>query len=178
MSRLNHDCRQNCCFHYYDRLGVLVLIARRTIMEGEELMYSYFPNSKYKIRIKKLRMSFNIICDCYMCRDEGKDMRDAYDDMLKYHQEISQYMEQGNSNQAMITGKMLLALYKKYDESSSACYSVCFELYQCAITKRSTFNEGKELIKMAYDYIRKHIGDDDDDTVKNVRRFLDSTCDS
>eukprot|EP00919_Chromeraceae_sp_WS-2016_P044660 GHVR01106565.1.p1 GENE.GHVR01106565.1~~GHVR01106565.1.p1 ORF type:complete len:348 (+),score=60.19 GHVR01106565.1:39-1082(+) len=174
MARINHDCRGNCDQNYSIRLGVQILVARRTIMEGEEFTFNYFRRFTYEDRIKKLRNVFNFICDCYMCRDTGKDMRDDYDNMIKYDEEIYLYIKQNNFLRATIIGKMLLELYKKHEESSVAIYRTCLDIYQCAITRQITFEEGKLFAREAYDNIRNFVGDDDDDDVTSMRHFAEN----
>eukprot|EP00919_Chromeraceae_sp_WS-2016_P015014 GHVR01035327.1.p1 GENE.GHVR01035327.1~~GHVR01035327.1.p1 ORF type:complete len:335 (+),score=52.86 GHVR01035327.1:42-1046(+) len=175
MSRVNHDCKGNCDHYYSYRLGVKILVARRAIMEGEELNFTYCGDTgvrdTHSIRKKKLQRKFGFTCDCYVCRDVGREMRKEFDRMVELDNAISEYASSGNIRTALMTGKILLGLYEKHEESSIMFRRTYYDLYQSAITQEATVGAAKMFIREAYANIRDFIGDDDDDNVESMRKY-------
>eukprot|EP00919_Chromeraceae_sp_WS-2016_P044656 GHVR01106561.1.p1 GENE.GHVR01106561.1~~GHVR01106561.1.p1 ORF type:complete len:204 (+),score=35.78 GHVR01106561.1:444-1055(+) len=172
MSRVNHDCIGNSDHYYSARLGVKLLIAKKTINEGEEINFNYCVKLKYKDRINQLNIKFNFKCDCNIC--EGKshiDMREDYDRMVQFDDDIYKYVDNDNINMAIKSGKKLISLFDKYDESSVSYHRTYFDLYQCALLHKITLKEAFLFIQKAYEYLKIFIEDDYDDYVKTMKNY-------
>lgn len=74
ISMFNHSCNPNIRNRFNN--GELLVYARRSIAEGDEIFNCYGPNDKLNARKERqelLKQQYHFQCNCLSCIDSDKD---------------------------------------------------------------------------------------------------------
>jgi hypothetical protein len=110
-SRVNHDCIGNTSHTYNANKGFIMLVAARTIDEGEEITYCYYglaSKESFEKRKQTLSAQFGFICGCSVCTDVT--VENKITEIFKYE---SILITSGIGISALVAGQKLVALYEE-----------------------------------------------------------------
>lgn len=173
MSRVNHDCVGNSDHYFNTRCGVKILVASRTIRRGEEIAFCYASNSPSTAERKRtLQQHYKFNCTCPTCQD--KDAEAELDRMQELDHSILELGSMGRVEQAIRKGQLLLQLYDKYNASSQSYHRTYYDMFQVAVTKRSTLKDAKLYIRKAHEAVSSYVSDDQEESVVKMKGFVDS----
>jgi hypothetical protein len=149
-SRVNHDCIGNSHHAYDDEKGLILLVANHAIPAGDEITYSYTFQTLHAKASRLHETSWFFKCACRACREP--EIAQKLDQMITYDEQLTAFGKRGMTTDGT---RVALDLIKLYDEfqCSSYFYSRAYsDLYQMAITRRETFNQGVVFIKLAFEH--------------------------
>ena len=170
-SRVNHDCIGNSN-HYYDpALKLKLLVANHAIPAGSEVTFSYASTVSPLERAMRLRVR-GFKCDCLACRDPaiGAELGRAH----QLDESILQLGSMGNAAQAIRAGELLIKIYDKFQESDRVYARTYYDLYQIAITKKSSVKLGSKYIRQAYTHALRFYGREEAEEVRKYKNFVDN----
>lgn len=173
LSRVNHHCLGNSNHRYLDNRNVKILVANRTIEEGEEINFSYTP-SKFDAMMRRamLQMNYKFACRCSVCTNP--DLAAELERMKDLDDAILSLGSHGRVEHAMQKGKALIKLYDKHGMSSWLYQRTYYDLYQVAITKRKTYSQGVKFIKKSYEAALAFTSDPQYCSVVQMKGFANS----
>lgn len=172
MSRVNHDCVGNSDHVYEDDRAVMILVANKDINTGEEITFSYRFGSTLERR-SCLQKDYNFDCQCTICRGP-LELQESFDRIEVLDREILFHAQNARVDKALKCGKSLISLYDQFHQSSFRYYRTYYDLFQCAITTRRTFNDGVFFIKKAHEHSLAFFSDKENEQVKKMKKFADS----
>jgi len=156
-SRINHDCVGNSSHTYIKEQDLMVLVANTDLPAGSEVTFSYVSNTKtQKERVQRLCETYNFVCTCAAC--ENPIISAQIDEMAELDERIFEYGAAGEIEEALQAGKSLLSLYGELKVSSHLYARTYYDMFQIAICKRSTLEEGLEFIRKAVEADEAYFG--------------------
>uniref|UniRef100_A0A6A7G741 Uncharacterized protein n=1 Tax=Hirondellea gigas TaxID=1518452 RepID=A0A6A7G741_9CRUS len=170
MSRVNHDCVGNTLHHYVDSQGVKILVASHEILAGDEITFSY--TDIVRGRRTFLAQKFDFSCGCLACTDPsiGNLLLRA----KELDQKIIQLGSSGNFAGSIRAGKSLLRIYDSLQSSPKMYLRTYYDMFQMAITKRSTLQDGIKYMKRAMQFALEFYGEQlkNDEIVTQYAKYL------
>jgi len=170
-SRVNHDCIGNADHYYVPDLKLMLLVAKCAIPAGTEVTFSYAGSASSTQRGMMLRAR-GFQCTCTACQDPA--IASELDRALELDQKILSFGSFGNVGQAIRAGESLIKLHDKFHASDRLYSRVYYDLFQIAITKKSSVKLGSKYILQAYTHALRFYGREEDEEVKRLKRFVDS----
>lgn len=170
MSRVNHDCMGNADHNYLEKQDVKILVASRSIQEGEEITISYVCGEGTDERKWRLQTNYNFTCSCTVC--QNPDLEAKLTRAAELDNSIMELASNGRIDQAMRKGKALLSLRDELDMSTWLYYRTYYDLFQVCITKKKYVREGRSYIRKAYEAVLAYYGDEDQPEVLRMKAFL------
>lgn len=169
MSKVNHDCLGNSCHLYLENRLVKILVATRAISKGEEILFSY--SHKCSFERKGILLDFyKFRCACKVCSDPT--VENDLDLMIRLDEEILILGSVGSVEVAIRKGRRLLELKRKYKTGSWWEFRTFYDLFQLAVTKRSTLRDAKQFIQKAYDSALRFTRDPEYSTVQQAKQLI------
>jgi hypothetical protein len=149
-SRVNHDCIGNSFHAYDDEKGLILLVANHAIPAGEEITYSYTFQTLHTKASRRHETSWFFKCACFACKTPA--IAQKLDQMVEYDEQLTAFGKRGMMADGTRVALDLIKLYDEFQRSSYFYTRVYSDLYQMAITRRETFNQGVVFIKLALEH--------------------------
>lgn len=156
-ARGNHACLSNTQPCYMKDIGILVLVASRQIMPGEEITYQYINDFSPEI-YDQLQSKWGFQCRCKAC--ENSEIGEALRRINDLDNKLLAYGRSGKYDMALRCGKSLIALYDKLQESPRFYERTYFDMFQMAVTRQSTMKDAVKYIRLALESHVLFIGAD------------------
>lgn len=174
MSRVNHHCIGNSTHRFLENRNVKILVASRTIDPGEEITFSYVSNLSTGRAMNKLKLELNygFTCRCEAC--VNSEVEDDLVRMKELDNDILTSAGMGMVEVAMRKGKALIKLYDKYGIDSWQYHRTYYDLFQSAITKRKSLNDGKKYIVKSYEAALAFTSDPQNESVRRMKEYADA----
>lgn len=147
MSRVNHACCGNTAHLYVDNHKVKILVASRSIRDGEEITFSYIDNPAKKIFLSQ---KWGFDCTCLACVDPT--VSDLLQQVSVLNKQILQYCQIGLVKKSIQLAKRLIEVYDILGAPSKCYSSTYFELFSLCVYYKKTLSEAKQYIKLAYEF--------------------------
>jgi hypothetical protein len=145
ISRINNSCIGNSEHGFLQKQNIMLLVATRNISIGEEITFSYI---NYNVNRRFLfKDKWNFICKCPACTNPEINKQ------LKRMAKLDKIMiSPGLSiDDALFNGESLIKIYDDLGASTLAYGRTYYDMFQYAITKKTTQDLAKKYIQLALD---------------------------
>ena len=148
-SRVNHDCIGNASHYYAPDQKLKLLVANHAIPAGSEVTFSYggtiFPSSPQRAMIFHFR---GFQCTCAAC--QNPEIAAKLDRAIDLDRSIQELLRWSKTEHTIRAGESLVKIYDEFQVSDRLYSRVYYDLFQIAITRRSTLKLGSRYIRQAY----------------------------
>ncbi|OTA94576.1 hypothetical protein M434DRAFT_10527 [Hypoxylon sp. CO27-5] len=115
VSRLNHDCRPTCAYHFDHTDFRHKVLAVRDITAGEELTIAYYdPLQPRSVRQEKLQHEWGFQCSCARCSADASSIAESDERVKKIHalwKELDDHSSESKASPEM--AELLVSLYEE-----------------------------------------------------------------
>jgi hypothetical protein len=162
LSRINHNCDPNAD-HQFWKSGLKILYATKNIEKGEEITISYCKTESRSLEERKehLLLNYGFECDCRVCRDTKLNKK--FESISLQDKAMWEAMNAQNFDKALVIGKKLIKLFDELECSQKMYARTYYDMFQVAILKKSTLQEGIDFIRKAYEYDQFSAGGSDEE---------------
>lgn len=170
-SRVNHDCVGNSS-HYFDpELGLKLLVANHDIPAGSEVTFSYVSDADSSSG-RAERLNFRgFKCTCAAC--QTPEIAAKLDRMIELDRKIMILGSHGKSEAAIRAGTALIKLYDELQCSDMLYARTYYDLFQVAIPKSRTMQQGHGFIKKAYEHGLLFYGREAHEAVRQYKKYAE-----
>ncbi len=170
-SRVNHDCIGNANHYYTPDQKLKLLVTNHAIPAGSEVTFSYAGTVLSCQRAIMIRFR-GFQCTCAAC--QNPEIAAKLDRAVDLDRNILELGRWGKTEQAIRAGESLLKIHDEFQVSDRLYSRVYYDLYQIAITRKSTLKLGSRYIKQAYTHALRFYGRKEDETVMRMKHFMEN----
>ncbi len=173
-SRVNHDCIGNASHYYAPDQKLKLLVSNHALPAGSEVTFSYagtiFPSSRQRAMIFHFR---GFQCTCAACQNPeiAAKLDRAIIDLDRNIQEL---MRCNKTEHAIRAGESLVKIYDEFQVPDRLYSRVYYDLFQIAITRKSTLKLVSRYIWQAYTHALRYYGREEDEEVMNVKHYMEN----
>ena len=171
IARANHACLANTRQHFLKDDGVMILVASRNISIDEEITYQYisnFSSDTYSL----LQSKWKFQCKCRACVDA--EIGEALRRINEIDSKILSFGRNAKYDMALRSGRSLIALYDKLEESPKFYERTYYDMFQIAVSRSTTLNDARHFLRLALEAHILFMGSDTSVTAQEYKQFLDN----